>query len=1226
MPVTDLPDYRLVVPPARVATEVRLDPSQAAVVELVRRPGHGPVLVLAGPGTGKTTTLVEAVAARVLAGADPERILTLTFSRKAAGELRDRIGARLGQTVMAQSAWTFHAFAYALAGDAQPPEDAGRALHLLSGPEQDVLVRDLLVGDLLEGTGSWPDELLVALRTRGFADEVRTLLARARGLGLEPHELRRLAAGVRPDWSAAADFLAQYLDVLDAQGLVDYSELVHRAVVYAESVAGRSELRRRYDLVVVDEYQDTDPAQERLLMALAGDGRDLVVVGDPDQSIYGFRGAQVRGLLEFRDRFPAAGGARAQVRTLGVSRRAGRSLLAASRSVGARMPVAGAGLGGLLREHRSLVAAPGLVDGSVEVLTFASSGLQLEAVADVLRREHLDDGTPWGDCAVLVRSGARSVPAVRRVLGAAGIPVLAAGDEIPLSREAAVSPLLLALRVAADPSSLTPEVARALLLSPLGGAEASGLRRLGRALREHERAASVTPDEPLGRLPRPSEQLIAEALAEPERLVVLDDRVAGPAQRLGALLARARASAAAGGSAHEILWLLWEGSAWSRRLERAARSGGPAGRAADRDLDVVVALFDLAARDAERQDRPRRAAFLDELEAQQIPADQLAVESVRADGVRLLTAHRTKGLEWRLVVVAGVQEDVWPDLRRRGSLLQADRLGRDGLADPATAAERLAEERRLFYVAVTRASRRLIVTAVDSPEDDGDQPVPVHRGARRGARRRGRPSAPAADPRRPGRRAPGDGGRPATRRAASARGRRPAGGPGVRGARTASPSCPARTRIAGGGPPRAPTPVGRCWRRASPSRCPGRPCLRWLPARCAGSSSTRRTRTLREHGARVRQRSCTRSPTRSDAPSGHRASAELDRLVDSVWGQLAFEAPWKSEQERTIAHAALALPPLARLRTRPHPAQHRARVRPRAGRRRPPGRAARLDGPRRDRRRRCPARRRLQDRQAAADQARVAQHVQLGVYQLAVREGAVEGPVRRRRARPAQAPDQGRPALVQSQPSLGTGSRGTESRSTGSPACVGGGRWQRDLVDDVVLSRRPRDRRRAVPPGARPDVPVLPVPGRLPGAGRRPPGGPVTAQAAGSGVCARALASSAPCSASRSPRAARRHLRPAGAGRGRRRGGFRQDHGDGGTGGLAGRLGRRSARTRCSASPSRTRQPPSSRPVRGRSAGAPGPAPSARRARRRRSAGARGLRGRGGCSPPVPDEPLGWGR
>ncbi|WP_326672308.1 ATP-dependent helicase [Streptomyces sp. NBC_01257] len=750
-----------------------LDAAQRAVVDHA----GGPLLVLAGPGTGKTTTLVEAVAARVARGADPARMLILTFSRKAAVELRDRMAARLG-AARGPQATTFHSFCYALVRAHQDADLFADPLRLLSGPEQDVTVRDLLAGQLdLEKEGlsriRWPDELRACLTTRGFADEVRAVLARSRELGLGPDALADFARRTgRPDWGAAAAFLAEYLDVLDAQGVLDYAELVHRAVLLAERPEVSALLAGQYDTVFVDEYQDTDPAQVRLLHALAGNrgsspggggGRNLIAFGDPDQSIYAFRGADVNGILDFPEVFRRADGAPAPVGVLTTSRRSGDRLLAATRLLTRRMPLTRLP-SAKVRAHRELGAVR--EGGSVETYTYPTASTELENIADLLRRAHLEDGVPWQEMAVLVRAGGRTIPAVRRALTSAGVPLEVDGDDLPLRHEPAVAPLLTALRTVAaaalrrgaepeteeeaepeaeaeeeaeaeaeadaitgpdadaDPDSdpdagptpwLDTETALTLLTSPLGSMDAADLRRLGRALRDEERAAG-------NRVPAPSGELLARALAEPERLVTHDPAYARGAQRLGALLRAARELLERGGTAEEALWELWSGTPWPARLERAALRGGAGGRNADRDLDAVCALFDTAARAEERTGGRGALNFLEEVDAQDIAADTLSRRATRPDAVRLMTAHRSKGLEWRMVVVTGVQEGLWPDLRRRGSLLEADRIGRDGLAEPLTPGALLAEERRLFYVAATRARERLVVTAVKAPADDGDQP------------------------------------------------------------------------------------------------------------------------------------------------------------------------------------------------------------------------------------------------------------------------------------------------------------------------------------------------------------------------------------------------------------------------------------------------------------------------------------------------------------------------
>ncbi|MFF9181305.1 ATP-dependent helicase [Streptomyces misionensis] len=933
--------YRLVrTPPPRPASPV-LDAAQRAVVD------HraGPLLVLAGPGTGKTTTLIESVAARIARGGDPERILVLTFSRRAALDLRDRMAQRIG-AARAPRATTFHSYGYALVRAHQDGELFAEPLRLLSGPEQDVAVRELLAGQPeLERLGlthvRWPDELRACLTTRGFADEVRAVLARSRELGLGPDALDAFARRIgRPDWRAAAAFLAEYLDVLDLQGVIDYAELVHRAVLLAGRPEVAAALAARYDAVYVDEYQDTDPAQVRLLHALAGGGRTLVAFGDPDQSIYTFRGADVNGILDFPEAFPRADGRPAPVQVLRTNRRSGGTLLAATRLITRRMPLPRLPAE-KVRAHREPAAVRD--GGRVEVYTYPTPGTELDNIADILRRAHLEDGVPWRDMAVLVRAGARSLPTLRRALTAAGVPLDIDGDDLPLRHEPAVAPLLTALRAVAVAEArereggtpreqleteagqragaesregadagpdtearaeaeapwLDTETALTLLGSPLAGMDAADLRRLGRALREEERAGGNP-------LPPPSDELLTRALAEPERLAVHDPAYARGAQRLGALLRTARERLANGGTAEEALWDLWSGTPWPGRLARAALRGGAAGRNADRDLDAVCALFATAARAEERTGGRGALNFLAEIEAEDIAADTLTRRAVRPDAVRLMTAHRAKGLEWPLVVVAGVQEGLWPDLRRRGSLLEADRIGRDGLAEPLTQGALLAEERRLFYAAATRARDRLVVTAVKAPAEDGDQPsrflTELGVEPRDVAGRPRRPLSVAAlvaelrattvDPRASA----------ALREAAARRLARLAALTDEDG----RPLVPAAHPY-------------RWWGMFEPteSKVPLR--HRDQPVVLSGSALDQLANTCALQWFLGREVKADAPATAAqgfgnvvhvlaDEVASGRTPADLDVLMerlDSVWNALAFDAPWKSRQEKDNARAAL---------------------------------------------------------------------------------------------------------------------------------------------------------------------------------------------------------------------------------------------------------------------------------------------------------------------------------
>ncbi len=684
------PAYRLLRPMRAPVPAPRLDAAQQRVVA---HPG-GPLLVLAGPGTGKTTTLVETAVARVAAGVKVEDILMLTFSRRAAGELRDRITARLGRTVREPVARTLHSYAFGVLRMANVAQQLP-APRLLSGPEQDVTIRQLLADRDPE---LWPVELRPALRTRAFAGELRDLLMRAVERGLNGAELADWGRRERrADWIAAGEFLTEYHQVyaMKEPGAYDPAELIRSAVNAFDQDPGLLALERsRRRHLFVDEYQDTDPAQAQLLALLAAGADELILVGDPDQSIYAFRGADESAVRDVDLRFGR--GAEVPVVALEVSRRAGPRMLAASRRVAARLPGRA--------DHRRLVSAAAARDDAVTVGLFRAASEEAAYVAGVLRRAHLD-GMPFSHMAVLVRSTAAVLGALRRALITAGVPVSVRGEDLPLAEQPAVAMLLELLGCVLDPDRLTEDLAERLLLGPVGSGDVVYLRRLRRELRQLDPQVQVE---------------LAPVLWDVPGSTVLPGRLQYPVTRVAAVLSAGRDALAAGGGPEDVLWAVWDATGLTRRWQRASVTRGASGAAADRDLDAVVQLFDSAARFADRLPRASVAAFTEHLAAQQIPGDSMAGGTDEPDAVTILTAHAAKGLEWDLVCVAHVQEGSWPDLRRRGSLLGSERLvdlaaGRHHAGSgPAT---QLAEERRLFYVAATRARHRLVVTAVSGDEE-----------------------------------------------------------------------------------------------------------------------------------------------------------------------------------------------------------------------------------------------------------------------------------------------------------------------------------------------------------------------------------------------------------------------------------------------------------------------------------------------------------------------------
>jgi superfamily I DNA/RNA helicase/RecB family exonuclease len=701
--------------PSLAAQAPSLDDTQAAV--LAHRRTAGPVLrVLGAPGTGKTSTAIEVVVDRVRRDQiAPDQCLVLTASRTAAADLRERITARIDGTTTEPLARTHQALGFAilrqaaaLRGDPNP--------RLLSGPEQDIILRELLAGHA-SGQGKaprWPSHMHAALATRGFRTELRDLLMRAVERGLEAGDLAALGlAHDRPDWVAAAQVLAEYDEVtaLSRPGSYDPASILGAA---ADLLEADSEARERLAswlrLIVVDDAQELTPAAARLLQVVRSPHIDLVLLGDPDAAVQTFRGADPAILGVDYYRF-----GHGPTITLTTSYRQPDALRAVTRRVTRRIGAVGGGA------HRQLEHVP--QGGRADVRLLRATSQEAALIAAELRAAHLLERVPWSEMAVIVRGQGRT-STLRRVLMAAGVPVSVPSTQVPVRDEVAVRPLLALLEVAlnvamgqSDP--IDAQTAVDTVLSPIGGADAVGLRRLRRALRQGELDSGGG---------RTSEELLAHGLVAPNTLGMLGPEGA-PARRVATAIAAGVSAArtvagsrwAPGVTAESVLWAMWDATGLSPSWRRVALGGGFSGARADRHLDAVVALFDAAAKYVDRLPQMGPREFLEHIRGQDVAGDTLVARAPSDDTVSLLTPAGAAGRQWRFVVVAGVQEGVWPDLRLRGSLLGSERLvdvitGRGQSLRAAQAAVRY-DETRLFLVAVSRASERLLVTAVRSHDE-----------------------------------------------------------------------------------------------------------------------------------------------------------------------------------------------------------------------------------------------------------------------------------------------------------------------------------------------------------------------------------------------------------------------------------------------------------------------------------------------------------------------------
>ncbi|MFN2524935.1 MAG: ATP-dependent helicase [Actinomycetota bacterium] len=666
---------------------MQLDEAQRRVVDH----GAGPLLVLGGPGTGKSWSLEERFLALVAgsAAAEPEglssdRILFLVPNRAHKIALQDRLTKRLLydldlKALIEVPVYTWHGFAYHLVsrhydklGYSEPPV-------LLTSPEQWGSVRDALAR---EPEANWPHHKHL-LRNPGFVDEVVDFFIRVGQRAMDPPELEPLAR-VRPAWAELIAFYKRHHTQLRQRSRVDYPTLLRDA---AELIANfddvRASLHERFRHILVDDGQELALVQQRLLHFLTGfttggpSERSLVLAADPDSAIETFRGADPDWLDTFSKEF----GEHPTI-TLQTSYRLGEGLGSAAAQ---------------LIEHnetRSHRANSFVGDSTLEVRRFGSLAGEVDAIARAIRSAHLDEGLAYEDMAILITSPRSMLPPLERALDALQVPFSVAAPDRPLAGEPIVRAFtdLAAYAFADEPDDA--DLAQ-LLRCPLIDLDDGSVRELERLARLAGRSLAATVED--------SPDIGGDPTAPPKLAELIELRD----------LLRERKDA----PADDAFWAVWERSTLCKQLrERAATSVDDP---AHRELDALVAFSRALGRFVER--RRGSGTFLEYVDAigrADFGSDPWLPPERARGGVSVGSFHGAKGKQWSLVAVAGVVEGSIPKGRRATGLFDPYFLDE---VDPIKRVRRNEmEDRRVLYVALTRASGRCIVTTSPGPTRRGE--------------------------------------------------------------------------------------------------------------------------------------------------------------------------------------------------------------------------------------------------------------------------------------------------------------------------------------------------------------------------------------------------------------------------------------------------------------------------------------------------------------------------
>ncbi len=643
--------------------------------------GDGPLLIIAGAGTGKTTVLTKRIAHLIASKrARPEEILALTFTEKAAVEMAERVDQLIPYGYAETWISTFHAFGDHVLRQAAPEAGMHAEFRVLTKPEQIIFLRERLFRLPLQRFRPLGDP------TRHL-DALLTLVSRAKDEDVSPEAYRAwatdlLARARTPEQSdeagkqaELAEFFACVQQLLAEAGVVDFGDQIFRALELLRRSPARVErLRAQYRYVLVDEFQDTNHVQLELLRLLAGERPNITVVGDDDQAIYRWRGAAAANLIAFRSVYP---GCREVV--LVENHRSTQPILdAAARLISYNNPYrleVVAGLDKRLRAER-----PG--GSRVRQLRFDTGSAEADGVAAAIDAK-LHEGFRPRDVAILVRSNG-DADAFLRALNMRGIPHRWSGSRGLYTREE-VRLLVSFLRALASPDDSVPVFY--LAASELYGMPEIDLLRLNRYA---------------SRKSRPLLEVL-RGLAHNEELASVSGASREAAARLIADLDRAARDVPRLRTG-EVLYKFLQESGWLARLSADASPRNEARvRNVARFFETVKAYGDVAEHD-------RVPAFVTHLDLLRDAGDDpaLAEADPDEDAVHVLTVHKAKGLAFPVVFLVAAVEQKFP-LRRRGDPVPLpDALVKEALqgGDP-----HLQEERRLFYVAMTRARDELVLTS-----------------------------------------------------------------------------------------------------------------------------------------------------------------------------------------------------------------------------------------------------------------------------------------------------------------------------------------------------------------------------------------------------------------------------------------------------------------------------------------------------------------------------------